>query len=156
MKNIILFLLIPFLSFSQEDVTCKQLSIKVLNLAYRDEPSFNSYLKNNNCCIDIDYPIEANSYEYKRVQSHADNSMMESSKDSMFNVFRTMVTTGFFNYSDVEECTFDNINFNLTYVTSDRQRISFHFRFSFNDLVKIKDRLNRDEALSYMFYLGKY
>jgi len=156
MKRIIFFLLVPFLCLSQEDTTCKQMSIKILNMAYNKDPNFNSYLKNNNSCIDIDYPIEASFYEYQKVLNRADNSFMESSKDSMFNVFRTMATTGFFNNSDIGECVFDKIIFNLTYVTSDRQRISFHFMYNFSDILKIKDRLNREEALSYMNYLGKY
>jgi hypothetical protein len=132
------------------------MSIKILNMAYNKDQNFNSYLKNNNSCIDIDYPIEASFYEYQKVLNRADNSFMESSKDSMFNVFRTMATTGFFNNSDIGECVFDKIIFNLTYVTSDRQRISFHFMYNFSDILKIKDRLNREEALSYMNYLGKY
>lgn len=156
MKKIILIILFPFLSFAQEDNWCKDMSIQILTMAYKNETNFNSYLKNNNCCIDIDYPIEASFTQYQKNTERADNTFIDSSKDSMFNILRTMVKTGFFKDSDLKECVFDKILFNLTYVTSDRKRISFHFMFNFNDLLTIKDRINRDEALSYLKYLGKY
>lgn len=156
MNKIILILLIPFLGISQVDNSCRDMSIQILNMAYQKEPNFNSYLRNNNCCVDIDYPIEASFNHYQKVIEQADNTFLESSKDSMFNILRTMVKTDFFKNSDLKECVFDKILFNLTYITSDRKRIAFHFMFNFDDILKIKDRINREEALSYLNYLGKY
>jgi hypothetical protein len=95
MKKIILIILFPFLSFAQEDNWCKDMSIQILTMAYKNEPNFNSYLKNNNCCIDIDYPIEASFTQYQKNTERADNTFIDSSKDSMFNILRTMVKPNF-------------------------------------------------------------
>jgi hypothetical protein len=154
MKKIIFIFLICFSSYSQEDDTCKKLSIYILNDVHRNEPSFNAYLKDNNSCLDIEYKIEANYQEYLKMKKTADNIFIEDCKSSMFNVLKTMVNTGFFKNSDINACTFDEIIFNMTFITSDKQRIPFHFMFKFVDINNIKDRLNREEAMSFLNYLG--
>lgn len=150
-----ILLLLPFLCFSQEDNSCKDMSIRILQMAYNSESNFNTYRKDKNAYVDVDYQIEANYELYNRLWQQTDEKWIASSKESMFNILRTMNKTGFFNNSDLPECSFYKVIFNTTYVTSDRKRIKFQFSVQFQDMASIKDSFNRQDALLYLMYLGK-
>lgn len=154
--KILLFLLVPFLCFSQEkDVSCRDISIQLLQMVYKSESDFNTYHKENNAYIDVDYLIEANFETYNKFPKEIDERWIASSKESMFNILRTMNKISFFNDSDLPECKFYKVIFNMTYVTSDRKRIRYQFSVQYQDMVAIKDSFNRQDALLYLRHLGK-
>jgi len=154
--KVFIFLLVPFLCFSQEnDVSCRDISIELLQTVYKSEVDFNTYHKEGNAYIDTDYPVEANYESYNKFWQKIDEKWIAYSKESMFNILRTMNKTGFFSASDLPECSFNKVIFNLTYVTYDRKRIKFQFSVQFKDMVDIKDSFNRQDALMNLRYLGK-
>lgn len=155
MKNLI-FIFFTFFCYSQEDNTCKELGMETLQISYNSEKNFNSYHKNGNACIDAEYPIKANYNTYISLYKKADEMFLESSIDSMFNIIRSMNRIGLLNNSDLSECSYDKILFNLTYITSDRKRIEFRFMLKYLDIVKIKNSLNRQDLINLIVYIGKY
>lgn len=154
-----LFLIIIFSSIQcicqNQDSTCRDISVKAINSSFKNEESFNAYTNNENLYIDIDYKIKANIDSYNKSQEKGNKILIESSKDSMFNIIKSMADGKLFDYEYLEECNFNKIFFNLTYITSDYYRITYSFFILQNELIKIKDRINKSDVFDKITFINK-